>query len=97
MNGSVVLRVPIGIAHEVFSLPNMMFFVPVGALCSVPEVNNFPKEPTQRIRSFDLPAGGINGADRDVLWALLMKKLVVLASWEAWLILVTFLLASSSP
>lgn len=93
----MILRVPIGIAHEVFSLPDMMFFGPVGAPCSVPEVSKSSKEATLRIRSFDLPAGGINGADRDVLWALLLKKLAVLASWAAWLILFTFLLASSSP
>lgn len=31
----------------------------------------------------------------DVLWALLMKKLDALASWEVRLILVSFLLASS--
>jgi len=45
----------------------------------------------------ELPAGGIDGADKDMQWALLKKKLAILASWEAWLILVTFLRASSSP
>lgn len=41
----------------------MMFFGP-GGPCSA------SKESVQAIRSFDLPAGGINGADRDVMWAL---------------------------
>lgn len=89
MDGSVILRVPTGIAHEVFSFPNIIFGPVV--LC----VNKSPKEPTQRVRSFDLPAGGIRGADRDVLWALLMRS-AGLASWETWLTLLP-LRASSSP
>jgi len=48
MDGLVILRVLIGIAHEVFSPPHTRFFGPVGARCSVSEVSKSPKEPTQR-------------------------------------------------